>query len=106
MCEEVTVADIQKLRKRQREVLGQIAINNDGGHHPKTLKALQSKGLIVAEQQEVRGPFRGTTMTITRWYVPIAVHMVWCTWCSEQESSDIGGKQAARPPAKANGTTT
>ena len=35
-----TADDFGKLPKAQREVLAQICMNNDLGHHPKTIKAL------------------------------------------------------------------
>jgi len=70
------------LPKRQSEVFEQIAIGNDGGHHPKVLQALLDKGLIERGEQQLGG---WPPMTVYRYWVPIPIHMEWCEWCSEIE---------------------
>ena len=73
------------LSKRAHEVFEQIAIGNDlAGHHPRVLEALVSRGL-----EEVPGPFRGTTMTINRYDVPLRVHAEWCSWCDENVTDEM-----------------
>lgn len=75
-------AEFGRLPERQRDVLGMIAINQDGGHHPATLRALEKCGLIESyteTQSDHIGVFH-----ITRYRVPFPVHMAWCAWCSTQ----------------------
>jgi hypothetical protein len=71
------------LPKAQSFVFEQIAINNDAGHHPATLKALMKKGLIE-ETRERQGAF-----SIFRYHVPIPIHMEWCNWCSKQPGNEL-----------------
>jgi hypothetical protein len=71
------------LTKRPRDVFEQIAIGNDGGHHPKALGALLGRGLIERHGEEVASGFRGVSMTIDRYTVPLPVHLDWCLWCGE-----------------------
>ena len=70
-----------KLPKKQLEVFQHIATGMDGCHHPRTLKALEDKGLIVATKRVMGGTF---PVTITFYSVPYAIHYDWCQWCSEQ----------------------
>ena len=42
----VTPADIARLTPAQQRVLGEIAVNQDGGHPPTTLRALERRGFI------------------------------------------------------------
>ena len=76
------------LSKRALEVFEQIAIGNDLGHHPRTLASLVARGLIETRPEEMPGPFPGTTMTVDRYDVPLAVHAAWCSWCAENVSAD------------------
>jgi len=64
------------LPKKQVEVFEQIAVGNDGGHHPATLGALQRKGLISFREKR----FFGTVVQAP--YVPIPIHVEWCEWCA------------------------
>ena len=73
----------RNLPQAQAAVFEQIAVNNDGGHNPNTIKALLRKGLI-AQTEERSGPF-----VTFRYYVPIPIHMEWCRWCSEQPENAI-----------------
>lgn len=80
----VTVQDIERLTERQRDVLGLVCINQDTGHHPATLAALERRGLIVGRFQTL-GAGTSLEVVVQRWSVPLAVHVAWCAWCSEQE---------------------
>lgn len=79
------LAVIRKFTKPQRDALGEIATLNRGGYHPRTIKALEHLGLIEAHQ-ETHGHVFGVPLYITRYEVPLAVHIAWCTWCSEDEA--------------------
>lgn len=72
---------ILTLTKRQQEVLGAIAMNEDGGHHPKTLKVPLEKGLIEATTEILPGRL---PVHITRYHTPIHVHIAYCDWASAQ----------------------
>jgi hypothetical protein len=74
---------IDKLTKHQQNVLGNIAINLDTGHNPRTLKTLTDLGLIQSYKEDLRSPGQ-LTVTITRYYVPLPIHIKWCAWCSDQ----------------------
>lgn len=78
------------LSKRAHEVFEQIAIGNDlAGHHPRILETLVSRGLIERRDEEVAGPFRGTTMIVNRFDVPLSVHAQWCSWCDENMTDEM-----------------
>lgn len=78
------------LSKRAHEVFEQIAIGHDlAGHHPRILETLVLRGLIERRAEEVAGPFRGTTMTINRYDVPLTVHAAWCSWCGENVTDEM-----------------
>lgn len=70
------------LTAKQLDALGQIALGNDGGHHPKTLKALQERGLI--ERHAVRAVGERLPFYDIHYSVPIPIHMQWCAWCDAQ----------------------
>jgi hypothetical protein len=76
---------IRTLPRRQQEVLGCVAIHDDGGHHPATLKALLAKGLIEAYQEDLGGRL---SVPITRYRTPIFVHFAYCIWASAQGAKD------------------
>lgn len=73
---------IKKLPKRQQDVLGHIAINEDGGHPQQTLKVLLAKGLIVEQEEKQPG------LVIKHYAVPVWVHIAWCEWCSQQVTDE------------------
>ena len=77
-------ATIMALPKRQRDALIQIALNCDAVHHPRTLAALEQKGLIVGRDEVLGGRF---PVTIRRFDTPLSVHIAVCEWCSTQEAS-------------------
>lgn len=80
--------DIAKLTKAQQDVLGNIAIGLDGYHPARVIKALLAKGLIEPEEQRGYGsgnsPIDRIPITVTRYSVPLPVHIAWAQWCSEQ----------------------
>lgn len=65
--------------KRQIEVFERIAAGDawPDGSSPRTLDALASKGLIVDSQPH------GSVFNVPQYEVPTAIHIQWCTWCSE-----------------------
>ena len=72
---------IANATKQQQGVLGEICTGNGTGHHPKTIKNLLEKRLIVEIQQRAGG---FPPMTITRYsYNGLGVHTAWCRWCCE-----------------------
>jgi len=89
----MTDLDMGALTPHQRDVLGWIAIGQDGGHRPRTLAVLERLGYIVGDTQEVPGPF-GAPMTVKRWTVPLAVHMQWAAWCAAH-SEELDENQGA-----------
>lgn len=66
------------LPRRQHEVFEQVAVNNDTGHHPATLAALERKGLIVSTERTLPGRF---PVVIKDYAVPLPIHIEWCSWC-------------------------
>lgn len=75
--------DFASLTPKQRDALGKIAINQDGGINPSTIDVLMRRKLIYAYEEEVGGPLAGSTMTITRYLCPMPVHVAWCEWCTK-----------------------
>ena len=77
-----------KCTKKQIEVFEQIGA---GVTNPpaalKTLEALYRKGLI-ASQWEIVGRDRFGEIKMPRWFVPIPVHMQWCSWCDENATEE------------------
>lgn len=80
--------NFDKLTEKQREVLGAIAINQDGGHNRNTLRSLVKLELI----EEVAEPeiHNGMRFVIIRYTMPLPVHIRWCEWCSKNvDISDL-----------------
>lgn len=76
--------------RAQRNAFEQIAIGNDGWHHPRVLAALVAAGLIHRyEHTENMPELPGATLTTYRYSVPLDVHMQWCAWCSENVSDEM-----------------
>jgi hypothetical protein len=84
MDDESPVLNMDALTVRQREVLGMIAINFDLGHPPNTLLTLERKGFIVGHKVEMGG------LLVTRWEVPVHIHIQWAQWCTRQEEATNG----------------
>ncbi len=76
---------MDSLTERQREVFGLICIGQDRGHHPRTLKVLAERGLIVGYRDVLDGH---PPVEIIRWDVPIPVHMEWARWCAGQPDEE------------------
>lgn len=74
--------------RRQIEVFEQIAIGNDDGHSPRTIKALLDKGLIVELAPKVVGQDVFGLITVPQYQVPIHLHAQWCDWCAEQPGEE------------------
>lgn len=78
------------MTRAQRDTFEQIAIGNDGGHHPRVLKALVEAGLIYRYEEPGLVPgLPGATISIHRYAVPGPVHFDWCQWCAENVSDDM-----------------
>jgi hypothetical protein len=73
------------MTKVQRSVFESIAVGNTPYCDPRTIKALLQKGLIVELSPKTIGRDRFGPIQIPQYEVPIAHHMVWCEWCSEQK---------------------
>ncbi len=71
-----------RLTEKQQQVLGLIAMNEDAGHHPQVLKSLVNKGLIEAYKEDSHD--RYGKLVITKYRMPLPVHIEWCNWCSKQ----------------------
>lgn len=84
MTDGPVVLDMDRLTPTQRDVLGQIALGNDGGHNPRTIAALKRMGLIVGHLDD--GESFG--VRVTRYELPIPVHMQWCEWCANQPDDE------------------
>lgn len=73
------------LTKRQTEVLGLIATGDTSpASSPTTLKKLVDKGLIVKFGRKTVGVDVFGKYTVPMYEMPIAEHIAWCEWCSEQ----------------------
>ncbi|MGI5247560.1 hypothetical protein [Dactylosporangium sp. CA-139066] len=77
----MTTRDMDALTPSQRDVLGAIAIGLDSGHPYEVLVALAEKGLIVGHHERAAG---WPPVVVTRWEVPLDVHIRWAAWCSAQ----------------------
>ena len=75
------------MSKRQRAAFERIAINDDRRVHPATALALKLKGLIEFRTEIVGRDCFGL-IEITRYEVPLPIHMKWCQWCSENVKDD------------------
>ena len=73
------MANFEGLNNKQQQVFSMIAINQDGGHHPKVVSSLLRNGFVEATEEIVGFP----PVAVKRYFVPIPVHIRWCEWCSE-----------------------
>lgn len=84
---------IRKLSEAQRNVLDLIAIGAESGFHPRTLAKLEQLGLIESEQAS---QMTGLGLfTWTRYFMPIRVHIAWCSVCSSEFDALSPEEQAA-----------
>jgi hypothetical protein len=65
----------------QIEAFERIATGDDGGHAPRTLAALEKRGLITLHETLVPGD---VPVRVKIPVVPLPVHYAWCAWCTEQ----------------------
>ena len=83
------MARFRNLSESQSNVFELIAINQDWGHHPRTLEALEKKGLITKHEGVSYGSGNSALdripMKIYRYQVPLDVHIEWCDWCSRED---------------------
>jgi hypothetical protein len=70
------------LTRAQLRTFGNIAIGFDLGWHPKVLAALVAAHLIVAIDESWSW-FKDVlpAMNVTRYGVPLPIHIAWCAWC-------------------------
>lgn len=80
----MTRLNMDALTLAQRDVLGQIAIGQDGGHHPRTLAALAEQCLIVGYETVEGHP----PLHVVRWEVPVHIHIQWAAWCANQSDEE------------------
>ena len=72
----------KNLIQAQFAVFEQIATGGDAGHHPATLKALVQKNMIIEIEEKLGGVM---PLVITRYEVPLRVHIEWCRWCAAND---------------------
>lgn len=70
------------MTKAQREAFERIAVSAPNGATHRTLLKLRERGLIDYEDEVIGRDALGK-ITVPRWFVPMAVHIQWCEWCSE-----------------------
>lgn len=72
------------MTKAQRQAFEQVACG-DGlpSAMPKTLAKLVERGLIQRATDKVLGRDQLGVIAIPQYFVPLAIHMQWCEWCSE-----------------------
>jgi hypothetical protein len=80
----ITAECFSQLTEAQRHVLGCCAVQQDGGHHPRTLAKLVEFGMLEVREVLVGYP----PMTTKRHDVPLYVHMLWCEWCSDNVTEE------------------
>lgn len=82
--------DFDSLTKAQQDTLGRIAIREDTNlYHPKTIKVLLERGMIVETFKAVAPVLNGRFPVHLKMYVvPLPVHIRWCEWCSKNYAQD------------------
>ena len=76
---------LEKLTRAQLRTFALIAMNQDRGVPPETAAVLLEHGLIEA-YEGVRPSWPGP-VTVTRYRVPLPVHVEWCRICAESAAS-------------------
>lgn len=71
------------MTRAQREAFERIAIQQPHGATHKTLLALRARGLVDYNDKVIGRDSLGK-ITVPEWFVPTAVHMQWCEWCSRE----------------------
>lgn len=80
--------DFGALTPAQQRAAGNVAINLDGGESPRVLARLVELG-VVESYPENRGGH--PPLTVTRYRMPLAVHLAWCEWCSANLTEEDRG---------------
>lgn len=73
--------DFDALSPAQQRVAGNVALNQDQGHSPRVLARLVELGVIEACEERLGGH---PPLIVTRYRMPLGVHVAWCAWCSRQ----------------------
>lgn len=81
----ITLESFDRLTETERYALGQCAIQQYGGHHPRTLESLVKKGMLVRREKHMGGH---PPLVITLHEVPVGVHMLWCSWCDKNVTEE------------------
>jgi hypothetical protein len=79
----VTEHPCKGLSPAQIEAFERIAVNQHPACRWDTIAALLKAGVIERGTPEIRRDALGV-YEIPNFFVPLAVHMQWCDWCSEQ----------------------
>lgn len=79
---------IDRLTEGQRETLGWIAINRDGGHSRQRLAALERRGMIESSDEQIPSGIGALMMTVKRYRVLLPWHYAWCEWCSRNVTDE------------------
>jgi hypothetical protein len=92
MPDQITVSTFDPLSRRQKATLCDIAFGGDGGRqHPKTLESLARLGLIEPYADVIDDPNPRLRVRVTKYRMPIHVHIPFCAWCATQpEDEDFG----------------
>lgn len=77
---------MRSLTVAQKRVLGCVAINQDQFHHPKVLKALEDRGLILGHDRVLGG---GVPVRVREYHVPQPLHMFWCAYCARGKADAL-----------------
>ena len=71
------------MTKAQREAFERIATNQFPACSWETIAVLVNAGVVERGPNDTRRDAMGA-YHIPSFYVPTAIHMQWCAWCSEQ----------------------
>lgn len=71
--------DFDALTPAQQRAAGNVAINLDSGESPRVLARLEQLGVIESYSENHGGH---PPLTVTRYRMPLAVHLAWCEWCT------------------------
>lgn len=84
----LTVETIGALPDALQDALGFAAIGQDGWAKKGALRQLERRGLVQSYEEILRGDPTSSSVIdrmpirITRYAVPVHVHIVWSAWCS------------------------
>ncbi len=74
----------QGMTEAQVAAFERLAINELPADGWKSIDALEAAGLIKRERHQARDAMG--VYWVTKFHVPLAVHIKWSAWCSEQET--------------------